>query len=631
MLGLNPAYRNYRIKLDQININRAELNRKLSSLWQKLNRTDFADRAARAELKKALSGPEVNPYAAGYFMTSLGVINNITRPGSLLDPQQAAKLMRVHSDIVGEMALHRIACDNPFNIIQAIGFVYGPPTEKVKPLFFAVLQNRYQPNPSWLQNVHQATSSIVTEATEKLISKYSAGTNRQQTEIEAALVAAAINSSDGTFQAVLDIVKTGSIELAERLEQDRQALMTGFAYHFTREELLPSIAEKGLSAQYAPSGSEQPEVLCFNNRHTAGIEHVNLGISGYYIQDFLLRIKVSDAPFSSVMRGPTEEIGDYTADYLLDKKDVIPPEKIEIVDPLIATRAIPLVTPPNKVRIFTPQEIFGKRLTDSGYYTPSDQGIFSLFYDQKKPSPLMPGASIPPLRLGDSSAIRLGEFTVFTGGEKWGGYIDPFHYKGLHEYIITPKKDRELSPIYLFDNHNHALFGWLEAFHMGLIEKGSLLIHIDTHDDLDPPPLAIQSKIKPGKIPRLAEGHALALNLWVTEFIRPAFDFGLFKKMHSILSPTTVMVKGPEGNRRFAIERYISGPLGSLKTESKRRIVVDIDLDFTVDLTGRVADQYLNMIREIAKTAGVVTIATSPSCIDQTLAMERAQALVESL
>ena len=404
---LNPVYRNYWIKSDRITVNRAEINRQLSSLWERLNRSDFTDQAARSEFKKIISDPAANPYATYYFLTSFGLINNLTSPEYSPRVSQTADLMRVHADIVGEMALHRVAMENPHNIVQAISRVYGPPTEKLKPLFFAALQNRYYPNPAWLENIHRATQALLVEATESLLSRYLADANQQPIDIEAALVATAINSSSGTYPAMLNIVRTGSSELAERLEQDRIALLTNFAYHFTGEKALISIAEKGLSAQFAPPGSEQPEVLCFNDRHSAGIEYVNLGIAGYYVNDFLLRVRVNDAPFSGGMRGPTEDLGDYTADHLLRHQYVIPPEKIEIVDPFIATRAIPLVTSPNKVRIFTPQEIFGKRLTDSGYYTPSGQGIFSRFYDQTKPSPLMPGALVPPLRLGGITDIRL--------------------------------------------------------------------------------------------------------------------------------------------------------------------------------------------------------------------------------
>jgi hypothetical protein len=38
--------------------------------------------------------------------------------------------------------------------------------------------------------------------------------------------------------------------------------------------------------------------------------------------------------------------------------------------------------------------------------------------------------------------------------------------------------------IFIFDNHNHALYFWLDAMRRGAISHGCELIHIDEHSDL---------------------------------------------------------------------------------------------------------------------------------------------------
>jgi len=41
--------------------------------------------------------------------------------------------------------------------------------------------------------------------------------------------------------------------------------------------------------------------------------------------------------------------------------------------------------------------------------------------------------------------------------------------------------------MYLFDNHNHALYFWYLARHQGKIGNNNLLIHIDEHSDMRDP------------------------------------------------------------------------------------------------------------------------------------------------
>ena len=41
-------------------------------------------------------------------------------------------------------------------------------------------------------------------------------------------------------------------------------------------------------------------------------------------------------------------------------------------------------------------------------------------------------------------------------------------------------------PIYIFDNHNHALYFWYKEYFQNRFAKGVKLIHIDQHSDMKP-------------------------------------------------------------------------------------------------------------------------------------------------
>lgn len=39
-------------------------------------------------------------------------------------------------------------------------------------------------------------------------------------------------------------------------------------------------------------------------------------------------------------------------------------------------------------------------------------------------------------------------------------------------------------PVVIFDNHNHALYFWYEAYFRGILASKNTLVHIDEHSDL---------------------------------------------------------------------------------------------------------------------------------------------------
>ena len=56
---------------------------------------------------------------------------------------------------------------------------------------------------------------------------------------------------------------------------------------------------------------------------------------------------------------------------------------------------------------------------------------------------------------------------------------------GLKHFVsLSQNTSKKLPPITIFDNHNHALYFWIEALRDGIINPGCELIHIDEHSDL---------------------------------------------------------------------------------------------------------------------------------------------------
>lgn len=344
MPRINPAYQKYRIKSWAPVLSGPHQEIKyftgfgpaLRADWHQLNSSDFTDQAARQRIMDMVA-PLSDPHRTTRVITTIRQINTLT---DLNLPVNTMRFFR-NTEIVQEIALHRAATTGKIlEIIQGIGGTFGYVPEYLIDQYRAALEYRYQPNPSWLGKMHEFSKELLTEIARKLSADHAQASGEQQKIVESALVAAAIAKSSSTFEQVIRIVP----ELAARIRSDRNTFLHGrFAYHFTKEELLGSIVEKGLGIKYAPEGSEQPEILCFNNTQYAGIEHVLLGISGYYVKDYLLRVPLDAAPFGPGRRGPSQDLRDFTADYTLGKEHVIPPEKIELVDPLIATRAVPLI------------------------------------------------------------------------------------------------------------------------------------------------------------------------------------------------------------------------------------------------------------------------------------------------
>lgn len=209
--------------------------------------------------------------------------------------------------------------------------------------------------------------------------------------------------------------------------------------------------------------------------------------------------------------------------------------------------------------------------------------------------------TIPALRDGMLEDVRIWEDIVFEEVED--GILRSC--KGLENFVrlsdqlsSSPAKQQ----ITIFDNHNHALYFWLEVMRDGIITPWCVLIHIDEHSDLWPNtyPLDREKAIAERDYAWQYTNHSCN----VGNYIRPALDSGLIGSMIRI-------------ENAWEVEKYID------YTPSANS-VLNIDLDFfSPEMDFIDHEMKLRCIRNLLPQVKCVTIATSPFFIDQWLAIEK--------
>ncbi|MFC1748439.1 UPF0489 family protein [Pseudomonadota bacterium] len=156
-------------------------------------------------------------------------------------------------------------------------------------------------------------------------------------------------------------------------------------------------------------------------------------------------------------------------------------------------------------------------------------------------------------------------------------------------------------PTYIFDNHNHAFAFWCEAKPAGRPDAATVLVHVDQHKDTRDPDtyLSAEDARDMDKVFRYTN---TVLN--VGNFVPAGLKAGLFSEIINIDSEKSI--------DEFNFENL-----------RDRHTILDIDLDFFApDLDYIPSEKKITLIREIAKNADLITIATSPFFIDQKRAIE---------
>ena len=217
------------------------------------------------------------------------------------------------------------------------------------------------------------------------------------------------------------------------------------------------------------------------------------------------------------------------------------------------------------------------------FYLSGNRGNNAFSYDLRKDPKLF----IPSLISGTLDDAALGEELVFEDFDD-----------GVLKSCTGLKNLLDFSwhgvPAVLIDNHNHAFYFWHRS---GL--KNATLIHIDQHKDMRVPPEMFSDD---------AYKYTNEL-LNVGNYIVPAREAGIVKEIQFVTSETSL-----EDESNFT-------------TTNK---ILNIDLDFFApELDYINFEKAKHFIREQAKTASLITIATSPFFIDQERALRILRKLYE--
>ena len=154
--------------------------------------------------------------------------------------------------------------------------------------------------------------------------------------------------------------------------------------------------------------------------------------------------------------------------------------------------------------------------------------------------------------------------------------------------------------IYLFDNHNHALYFWYLTKNQWKITSWATLYHIDEHADYRDPKMDLEKT----DLKSIFE-YTNFSKINVGNYIIPAEREGLVWK--------TVQIRNTQN-----LEDYLEN-----KKDKENNIILNLDLDFfQPDLDFIDYELKKKVVLDIAKKADVITISTSPFFIDQELALK---------
>lgn len=199
------------------------------------------------------------------------------------------------------------------------------------------------------------------------------------------------------------------------------------------------------------------------------------------------------------------------------------------------------------------------------------------------------------------SDVREGDEVVFEEVEKWQLISSRWlkHFVRIENYQNTP-------PCIIFDNHNHALFYWLEAIREWKIKEGFELIHIDEHSDLWDNPHSLDKERAIRDSEYAWEFTNMLCN--VGNYIVPAQKNGIIKNMIRI-------------ENESQIDAY------TCYTPEKNSIL-NLDLDiFSPELAHIDQEKIVKCIRNFIPRVRLITIATSPYFINQERAIQKLQYL----
>ncbi len=248
--------------------------------------------------------------------------------------------------------------------------------------------------------------------------------------------------------------------------------------------------------------------------------------------------------------------------------------------------------------------------TPSSKFLPSKERVNSIY--------------VAPRKKWDLNDLALGSKPVFREKNQQEVIVE---YQGLEKFVelkipvtwisYPPVPQSGTSPLVggtypciIFDNHNHALFFWYEAYTNNLFKKWVKVIHIDQHTDMNENTNILDD------IDNLSEQEIFDFTNYscnVGNFIKPALQSWLIWSVELITTEYKLL--------HFDTADEI------LKQEE---YILDIDLDFWhPDMSIEQFDQTIEQTRKLIQYAKYVTIATSPFFLDQQLALELCKKILE--
>lgn len=227
----------------------------------------------------------------------------------------------------------------------------------------------------------------------------------------------------------------------------------------------------------------------------------------------------------------------------------------------------------------------------SSFYLNAPVGNNALSYDKRANKKLF----VPNLIESTIENIELWEHIVFEDFDFDGKLISGHGLKHFY-HIQWMGKD-----LYLFDNHNHAYYFWHKARNEHIIGNENILYHVDEHSDMRRPK-RLQTIQESLDLQKVFEYTNYELN--VGNYIVPALENGLIKEVHQIR------------NEHNLFEYDFSH-------QHEHDIILNFDLDFfEPELDFIDYDLKKRIILDIAQKAKVITVATSPFFIEQSLAIK---------
>ena len=176
------------------------------------------------------------------------------------------------------------------------------------------------------------------------------------------------------------------------------------------------------------------------------------------------------------------------------------------------------------------------------------------------------------------------------------------YFHGLKNFLLIEKPDSP--PIFIFDNHNHAIVFRYNIIFINKI-KDAELIHIDQHSDCRENKNHLELNWNVNELKKVFKFWNEKCNVW--NFIPPAIESGIIWNQIQVRS---------------------TAALQNLKIDKNQNFILDIDLDFCLNWIDRnkIDNEAVKLLKnkfdKIWKSALCITIATSPYFLNQDLAID---------